>query len=256
MKKILVFGGSHVSQVASAYWQLRTEKALPPDLKLDFISAPGPVLSRLRVTGSHLHLLDKPEQWPTLALPKEMFDGWHDSIASRLKELAGDGIDRVDLRSFEHNFFIGGQLLRDWEKVDRLIESQVFSSGCLMSVGSDLVQTSHFHYCLRDQDKTSADFRIVSSFEPIVSELSPDFLIATHKSGRLSRVTELLRCAAHTLGYEILPFPDELLNEDGNAVAARYHSGKENDFYHMNVLGGIRILHSMLATIDDNDKVL
>ena len=60
----------------------------------------------------------------------------------------------------------------------------------------------------------------------------------------------MFRKSAISIGYNFIPFPAILLNSSGNAVSAEFHNGKENDFAHMNTLGGSLLLRSMLSTIE------
>ena len=250
MTRVMIFGGSHVASLILGSMQLRSNKALPTDLQIDFVSAPGPVLSRLRVVGSKLRLLEKPVTWPTLMFPKETFDGWYDDTNSRMKSMTGPDTSDIDLLSYQKCFFIGGQVLRDWQLVDQSIGANSFSSACLSTVCTDLIVSSVFLKCLIGEGPIDPTVNLSCPFEPVLNELSPLYMDEPVKPGPLLRTADLFRRSATGLGYDILPFPPFLLNSDGNAVSANFKSAQEKDFTHLNTLGGSHLLRSMLATVD------
>jgi hypothetical protein len=247
MTKVLVFGASHVAQVSMAFYALRSRNLLPPDLHLDFVSAPGPVIGRLKVTGPYLRLLEKLSKWPDLNFPAETFNEWYDQVQSRLTALSGT--DTLDLRTYDAVFYIGGQLLSQWHLIDKAHGSGAYSTACLDQLCLDLISRSDFHRCLKQDDAGIETCRILSSFEPIHSELLPDYAALRPGLGRFSATHDLLRASAAKMGYEILAFPMELLNDAGNAVSVTYHNGKPDDYGHLNPQGGSHILRSMLVTV-------
>ena len=247
MTRVLIFGASHVAQVSMAFYGLKSRNLLPADLHVDFLSAPGPIIGRLKVAGPFLTVVEKPATWPDPNLPAKTFDEWYELVRTRVTAISGG--DAIDLKTYDAVFFIGGQLLSRWHSIDKAQAAGAYSRGCLEQLCTDIILRSHFFKCLNQEDASVETCKIMSCFEPIQSELLPEYQDFRQDVGHFSQTHDLLRTAAAGLGFAILAFPMELLNEAGNAVSVTYHNGRDGDYGHLNPEGGSYILRSMLQAV-------
>lgn len=254
MKNILVFGNSHVARVALSYAQHRSARNIPRDLRFDFISAPGPIAHYLQMEGKVLKLLPRPDRWNNRKIPSETLDKWYLMASNRIKACSNE--EHIDTSVYDAIFYLGGGLLKRWRLLDMCLRDPGYSSGCAEQLAADLVKASDFYRCMSvaTDNFDASDITVV--FEPIQNELAASYETESTSIGPFLPVQEIIKESVKRIGFSILPFPIQLLNSAGNAVAARFHSGRETDFMHLNPSGANHVLQALISASPGAESIV
>lgn len=255
MKKVLIFGDSHIGNIAAVSNEIET------NLQITFLTAPGPICKYLKVTDNELTLLPAPKEFPAhQTKSNEELHNWYDISKNRIRTISG-GKDVITLSDFDEIVIYGGHFIslayRWW---DILRMKGLYSLG----LQSDILKTSvltcmAYKWASDLSNYISKGGKMFLVLPPLLNEKG---LSGQHDCAQPLSVfqetppdvdfRDMLPFYSHLLkgmGGNLIEFPDCLLSEDGRGTAAKYKSLNPIDFYHLNPDGAKLVLKKIIDSL-------
>lgn len=242
MAEILVFGDSHVASLSPPLEELASGTSIIPR----FVSAPGPVLTRLAVEGDKLTLEPAPDSWGHATVSDKSIHSWYALTAGQIRDIAGaDGA--VDLSLFDAIVCVGGHLTSWWPPMHDVIVAPQYSGDCAFRACSDMfARTPHMRWV---GAITPGCAPVYSMPEPLTNEGSPKLEAPGARERNFAIVEETLSLLLQDAGTKYVPMPPGLLSAGGHATAARFKHEREGDYTHVNDEGARLMARHLLDMI-------
>ncbi len=257
MKKVLIFGDSHIGNITAVSNEIET------NLQISFLNAPGPICQYLKVIDNEITLLPAPKKFPSNpTISNEQFHSWYDNTKNRIRAISGEK-DTISLSDFDAIVMYGGHFFpiqyRWWDIVRMKAK---YSLGLL----SDILKSSlHDHsrvgylwvHGLANYANKGGNMFVV--LPPLLNEKG---LSGEHNAAQPLSIfqetppdvdfRDMLPIYSHLvkgMGGELIAPPDNLLSKDGRGTSADFKSFNPVDFYHLNPDGAKLILKKIIDSL-------
>ena len=252
MKKILVFGDSHVGSL-KAIQNLEISNSA----QCDMIGFPGPISTMLDFSNGTLKMSpDKNFEKSSHGHSSDELKKWY--LQSQAMITTIDNSGSIDLASYDCIIIYGGHLIyRQWWKFPTV--KDFYSSGFKYEITKELLsKTIHFGWLDKVKKSVGNNVKVFSMPEPILNELvlgyageiaqNTDYLKLIPTEANYFEHIELLGQVFGDLGSTFLPLP-ELLYKNNNSVSAKYKSTDPRDFIHLSSEGARLVLKNVLDVV-------
>ncbi|MFT4804333.1 MAG: hypothetical protein ACI9YE_001537 [Psychroserpens sp.] len=256
MKKVLVFGDSHIAQLVTANTLIEQT-----EIDFHFITGPGPVKNKLYFKGRRLYLEENDGVWPGTTiqsnLPNNNFDIWYENTKARFFKIAQNG--SIDLGQFDSIIVYGGGLVGDnWYWL--MNKDSRFSQSIMLDYLESMILKSAQYLWLKQLGKFIEDGgRVDFMLPPLRNELAFNDEVESSQDLSVMRLTPvdasflevetLFQRFIENNGAKMIPLPRNIYSDSGRATHTRYKSDNKLDFGHVNAAGGTLILGSLIHTL-------
>jgi hypothetical protein len=256
MKKLLIFGDSHISNIFDVYTKKKSA------LDICFFPSLGPVAKYVEFKNGKLILLPAPMNWPDHpTISKDVFQKWYDMLKKKLYAEAGGKLE-LSLNNFDSVVIYGGTLLpisgfKWWELTDQdhnysiALCSDILEEKIKDSIGGKWIDG------LASYVKNQGDLHV--ALNPYLNvegfKYSDDSAqdLSTLKSipngSDIRKIFPIYRRLFDQKGINFIYPPQDLYKGDNRAVASKFKSPKPSDFYHLNSEGASLMLNQIISGI-------
>jgi hypothetical protein len=261
MKRILIFGDSHISQLLTSSKLLKCK-----EVEFIFITGPGPISKKFYFSEYKLCMEDNDGIWPDTSnqpgINVEKFNKWYVNSKEDFLTVAPNGT--LDLRELDGVIIYGGHLVKqDWFKYFniRLFYSQNLLFEC---IEESVASTNHLIWLTQLKDFI-AQGGLVHSIPPplfnvkMLENLQDSNLVHNMRKAltpdtSFLDVEHLYKKIVERQNSHFIPLPRVLYSEDGWGTHSMYKSKKELDFTHLNQEGGAVLLNYIISFFRDEFK--
>ncbi len=257
MKKVLIFGDSHIGNIATVY----NRNDSPIDIS--FLPASGPLSKYIQVADDNIILLPEPSKWPSHpSHTQEKFQIWFNNLKKRFYD-ASSGSNSISLKNFDAIVIYGGLLMpienfKWWKLIDI---KQLYSSALINDLLSERIKNSNgLKWSIDIADFAKANpSKVYAMLNPYLNEKG---LTGQHNSAQnlktlqeipqgyhLKDIFPLYENLFREKGITLINPPSELISKDGRAVALAFKNEHENDFFHLNDKGSKLMLDKITSSI-------
>ncbi len=256
MRKILVYGDSHVANIAMV-----APRLTQPDVKFIFFSAPGPVSSLVFVEDHCLKLKPAPARWPNHpTIAPETFQQWYEGTQAQLRKISENN-DYLDFSKFDAVIVYGGGLglilNSAWWKLSTLSVrcSQPFLMD-MLEESFNSIKASTWLGELKPFIETGGTVFYMPP--PLLNEQGFGEVEEADQNLKMLRSTPenanycrdflpALSVALAKRGVRLLNLPDELFDSSFRATKSSFKFPKPKDFAHLNEEGALLVLGNLIA---------
>jgi hypothetical protein len=259
MNKVLIFGDSHVAQLAIAYQQNSQNT-----VEFEFVTGPGPVSQKLRFEGHYLHLDENNGVWPYISSRPDLqgsdIDKWYENTKERFMAVAKR--NPIDLHGFDAVVLYGGYVVPDnwWQFA---VNRNYYSKALILELLVKNVQyTAHYKWLQQIIGFIKDGGKVLSQLPPLRSELGFGDVIKSEqdlsqmklmpKDISFHSIEPLYELLFKNNGASLIPLPRELYSDDFRATHKRYKSQNEQDYGHVNPAGGKLIFDNLIRVLSEH----
>jgi hypothetical protein len=252
MKKILIFGDSHVGSLKVIQNQVQSNIA-----QCDMIGFPLPIAGLLDFSNGSLRMTQQSNFEATShGHNSEDLKRWSAQTNAVITSIDKSGC--IDLLGYDSIVIYGGHFIyRQWWKFPTVSDS--YSSDLKHEIVKELLsKTQHFAWLDKVKEAVGNNVRVYSMPEPILNELvwgyegeiaqDIGYLKNIPKDANYFDNIKLLEQVLYERGSSFFPLP-ELLYENNNSISAKYKSTDPKDFIHLNSEGARLVLENVLAVV-------
>jgi hypothetical protein len=258
MNKVLVFGDSHIAQLALAN---RLQKNTVFDFS--FVTAPGPITSKIKFEEHYLYLLENEGGWAEIPgfpnITPEVLNTWYENTKDRF--LSVSGCNPIDLRNFSAIVIYGGSFVRDdwWE----LVNGKIPYTKALLAelLERKITKTNHYIWLQQLAGFSAISSNIFSMLPPLRNELGFSSLDTgiqdlsifkqTPEDVSFFEIGALYQYLVEKKGGGFIPLPRNLYSDDERATSRHFKSESETDFGHLNAEGGKLVLDNLVEELSN-----
>ncbi|WNC71299.1 hypothetical protein RGQ13_14365 [Thalassotalea psychrophila] len=249
MKKVLVFGDSHVGSLKGVGHQFKSDL-----VKFDFVGFPLPIAKMLVIDSNGLAI--RPITELERCANNTELEKWYKQIHRLIHSIDKSGV--IKLINYDYIFVYGGRFLyHNWYNLT--FPDTSYSSGFLEEYASQIISpTLHYKWLLQIKKALGNKLKVISIPEPILNELvwnydgvvaqNTDYLALIPNGAKYSECIYNVTKVLTKKGIDLLPLPVELFVDD-KAVAAKYKSTNPIDFIHLNTEGAKLVLDNITKYI-------
>ena len=226
--KICIIGNSHVAALKRAI------RAHPNPLGVDILALGGrALLPNLKIDENH----------QLYSTHVEVANAIHESEIKVLSDYSFVVIYGCQLRA-------AGRGL-NWFRHIRQANDRYSSAFCDELTDEFITNTDHYRFLAENSSTVSSlrDTRFISIPSPMPNELMPEFFRHALSSKAVQVCNLKIKSRLNQLGVEFLDTPSEIINTDGVATKSKYKNSREDDFSHLNHMGGELMLNKILSVL-------
>lgn len=256
MKKVLIFGDSHVGSIYSAHKKCKIKS----DFDICFLPSPGPVVNYLEFKENSLRLLPPPESWPISSRQtQKTFQEWYDAQKNRFLKESG-GSTSINLRLYDSIVIYGGNIFPvtnfKWWELTYL--SELYSYGLCSEILEKKINKSIGYKWLNSlSNYIRGGGHVYMVLNPYLNEeglegnlesyLDLTTLSQTPDDVDINNLFLIYKNLFLRYGVKFIPPPLELFGL--KAVKSQFKSNNPMDFSHLNFSGASLVLKKIVSEI-------